>query len=197
LAEVIAEIEAAARDRAAKEAALQVADEILADQQAREQAEAEESHWKQIQRIARNERAARSARDMLSISRPPSGRERRTQPRTAVDSAATLILVKTGARLKGRILDLSVGGCRIRSEQRFSLGIYTRVETEFRFGGLPFLLAGVIQAVHDPFTLGIRFLDVSQRKREQVEQLVAELAENAEALNRHPAPGECPIENIG
>ncbi len=197
LAEVIAEIEAAARDKAAKEAAQQVPAETQVDRKVREQAEVEESHWKKIQRIARKDRAGRSAEDMFSISRLPPGRERRTQPRIAVDSAAAIVLVKTGARLKGRILDLSVGGCRIRGDQRFSLGIYTRIETEFRFGGQPFLLAGVIQAIHDPFTLGIRFLDVSERKREQVEQLVAELAEMAKARNQQFAPGKAQTGNLG
>jgi hypothetical protein len=59
------------------------------------------------------------------------------------------------------------------------VGIYTRVETEFRIGGLPFRLGGVIQAVHDRDrrNVGIRFLDVSARKREQVEHLIEEIEE--------------------
>jgi c-di-GMP-binding flagellar brake protein YcgR len=53
------------------------------------------------------------------------------------------------------------------------------VETEFRIGGLPFRLGGVIQVVHDRDrrNVGIRFLDVSARKREQVEQLIEEIEE--------------------
>jgi hypothetical protein len=59
------------------------------------------------------------------------------------------------------------------------VGIYTRVETEFRLGGLPFRLGGVIQSVHDRDrrNVGIRFLDVSARKLEQVEQLIEEIEE--------------------
>jgi hypothetical protein len=51
------------------------------------------------------------------------------------------------------------------------------VETEFRLEGLPFRLGGVIQAIHDRRHVGIRFLDMSSRKREQVEQLVEEIEE--------------------
>ena len=114
-----------------------------------------------------------------SETRPPSGNppppERRRHSRHAVDTSASIILVRIGSRLQGRILDLSLGGCRIRSNQRFPVGIYTRVEAEFRVEGLSFRLGGVIQALHDPNTVGIRFLDISSRKREQLNQLIDEI----------------------
>jgi c-di-GMP-binding flagellar brake protein YcgR len=60
------------------------------------------------------------------------------------------------------------------------VGIYTRVETEFRLQGLAFRLSGVVQALHDQQkqVVGIRFLDLSVRKREQVEQLIKEIEED-------------------
>lgn len=105
----------------------------------------------------------------------PPPRERRSKQRHSVDETATIVLINVGSRLRGRILDLSLGGCRIRCEARFPVGIYTRVETEFRLEGLPFRLAGVVQAIHDRHTVGIRFLDMSSRKREQVESMILEL----------------------
>jgi len=109
----------------------------------------------------------------------PSKRERRAQSRHGVDTSALIYLINVGSRLPGRIVDLSLSGCRIRTDERFPVGIYTRVETEFRLQGLPFRLGGVIQAVHDHdrHNVGIRFLDVSARKREQVEQLIEEIEE--------------------
>ena len=107
-------------------------------------------------------------------------RERRVQAREAVDTSAVIFLVNIASRLRGRILDLSPGGCRIRADERFPVGIYTRVETEFRLGGLPFRLGGVIQAIHDRRTVGIRFLDMSSRKREQVTQLIEEIRQMRE-----------------
>jgi len=110
-------------------------------------------------------------------------RERRAQSRYEVDTSAAIYLINVGSRLNGRIVDLSVGGCRIRTMEHFPVGIYTRVETEFRLEGLPFRLGGVIQAVHDRgrFNIGIRFLDMSERKREQLEQLIREIEEMHEA----------------
>jgi hypothetical protein len=109
----------------------------------------------------------------------PGKGERRAELRHEVDTSATIYLIKIGSRQSGRILDLSSSGCHIRTDERFPVGIYTRVETEFRLEGLPFRLAGVIQAIHDRdrHEIGIRFLDLSERKRVQLEQLIVEIEE--------------------
>lgn len=114
------------------------------------------------------------------------GRERRAQARESVDTAAVIYLVKGGSRFDGRILDLSLGGCCIRIGERFPLGIYTRVEVEFRLEGLPFRLAGVIQTLRDRYTVGIHFVDMSPRKQLQVSELMAEIHAMQEAK---PAAG--------
>jgi hypothetical protein len=105
------------------------------------------------------------AEDAQSASRSSAGRERRQQSRHEVSSSVTIILVNAGSKLQGHILDLSVTGCRIRTDERFPAGIYTRVETEFRLEGLPMRLSGVIQSIYDRNTVGIRFLDLSERER--------------------------------
>src|SRR5271168_4655388 len=101
--------------------------------------------------------------------------ERRSQPRYAVDEAATLHFIDVGAQISGRILDLSMSGCRIRTDERFPVGIYRRVETEFKLDGLPVRLGGVVQSIHDKFTVGIRFLDLSPRKQDQLAFLMDEI----------------------
>jgi c-di-GMP-binding flagellar brake protein YcgR len=107
----------------------------------------------------------------------PTGLDRREASREEVDTTAVIFLINVVSRLRGRILDLSLSGCRIRTDERFPVGIYTRVETEFRLEGLPFRLGGVVQVIHDKHTVGIRFLDMSRRKREQVEQLIEDIRE--------------------
>jgi c-di-GMP-binding flagellar brake protein YcgR len=104
----------------------------------------------------------------------PKGRR---ESRQGVDTSAEILLVNVGSRLRGRIVDLSLGGCRIRTDERFPVGIYTRVEAEFRLEGLLFRLGGVIQHIYDRRTVGIRFLDLSERKRQQVLDLIAEIGE--------------------
>lgn len=109
-----------------------------------------------------------------ALESPP--RDRRTKLRHKVDAAATILLVNVGARLRGRILNLSLGGCRILTEENFPVGIYTRVETEFTLEGMPFQFGGVIQEIHDHKSVGIRFLDMSWRKRQQVQELMDEIS---------------------
>ena len=103
--------------------------------------------------------------------------ERRAQTRHKVDDSAWIDFIRMGSRRRGPIVDLSLGGCRIRMEERFPVGIYTRVEAGFRVEGVPIRVGGVIQAIHDPSLVGIRFLDLSERKREQLERLIAEIEE--------------------
>jgi len=124
-----------------------------------------------------NENAANSSR---------SPAERRKELRATVDETASLVLVRDGTTVSGRIIDLSMSGCCIRTDMRFALGIFTRVETEFRIEGLPVRLAGVIQAIHNRYTVGIRFLDMSARKQEQLKQLMEEMSEMREREKAAP-----------
>lgn len=106
-----------------------------------------------------------------------SPRERRREARHAVDAQAGIFLLDVRSKIIGRILDVSLSGCRIRFTEKFPVGIYRRVEIEFVLDGLPFRLPGVVQSLHDKFHAGIRFLDISDRKREQLLQVIEEIAE--------------------
>jgi len=106
---------------------------------------------------------------------------RRFEPRHDVETSAVIHLIDLAADVQGRIVDLSPGGCHIRTDRRFPVGVFRRVEVEFRIEGLPFRFGGVTQAIYDPFNVGIRFLDLSDRKREQLLQLIEEI-ENTEGL---------------
>jgi hypothetical protein len=167
LVEVLLELEAEEEIRAVKASAEQVA----AQAQAEIRVPIQE---KENQRPAQPSQAPHTSKPAGQ-----SGRDRRAQSRQAVDTSAVILLINIASQVHGRILDLSVGGCRIHTDERFPVGVYTRVETEFHLEGLPFRLGGVIQAIHDQCRqlVGIRFLDMSVRKREQVEQLIEEIEE--------------------
>jgi c-di-GMP-binding flagellar brake protein YcgR len=106
---------------------------------------------------------------------PAAQTARRAEPRLGVDSRVVLHLIDLAANIHGRIVDISLGGCHIRTDTPFPVGIFRRVEIEFRLEGLPFRLGGVTQAVYDPLNVGVRFLDLSERKREQLLQLIEEI----------------------
>ena len=126
---------------------------------------------------------------------PPRGRERRTEPRQEVDTSASIFLLHLGYPVHGRILNLSRGGCGIRTGEPFPLGIYTRVEVEFHLEGQPFRLGGVIQFIYERNLVGIRFLDLGERKREQVDQLMIDLellyaTQHVSSIESDPEPAE-------
>ncbi|MDE3202048.1 MAG: PilZ domain-containing protein [Acidobacteriota bacterium] len=116
--------------------------------------------------------------DADSAALPATPRERRAHPRLNVDSGAVVRLIDLAADVRGRIIDLSLGGCLIQTIERFPVGIFRRVETEFRLHGLPFRLGGVTQTIYDPHRVGIRFLNMSDRKREQLSELIGEVMEH-------------------
>jgi hypothetical protein len=111
------------------------------------------------------------------IAPPAALREQRGKPRQVADDVATIILCRAGSALRGRIVKLSLSSCHIRTEKRIPAAIYTRVETEFHLRGFPFRLSGILQAMHDRYTVDIGFLELSERKREQILELMGELEE--------------------
>lgn len=145
---------------------------------------------KAIDSLVQNQVAeAAPAKTKAPQEQPVKAPDRRAQARHEVDTSATIFLVRGGLALRGRILDLSLGGCRIRTNEKFPVGIYTRVEIEFHLQGLPFRLGGVIQAIHNRETVGIRWLDLSERKRQQVQDLIDEIEPaRAKAHEKESAP---------
>ena len=175
--ELRAELERDAKRRAAEEAAAQVADQPAQDP-------------------VKEELVAEAAESLPDTAQPPT-RERRQYRRHNVDSHVKLYLIKSGIEMRGLILDVSQGGCRIATDERFPLGIYTRSEIEFTVDGLPFRLPGVVQAIHSRHCIGIRLIDLSPRKQGQLQELIDELDEKllkenavtAARLDALPVPG--------
>jgi c-di-GMP-binding flagellar brake protein YcgR len=110
-----------------------------------------------------------------------SYRNRRKNPRLAVDEPASLLLVHQGSAIACRIIDLSLGGCQVRAEQKFLAGTMVRVEVVFKVLGEAFRVAGVTQWTRQKQWIGIRFLDVSERKRAALMQLIDDI----EGARRH------------
>lgn len=180
LAEVLCEMEAVVAARAGKINAIVAEHSLSAMQslQADDPAEAAFSAASETVTRSTDAATAKAAADPQAMEgEQASKQDRRSAMRHEVDNFATISLVKAGTTLHGRIMDLSLTGCRIRTNERFPVGIYTRIETEFHLEGLPFRLGGVIQAIHDRNTVGIRFLDLSERKRRQVMDLILEIQE--------------------
>lgn len=108
---------------------------------------------------------------------------RRAVPRFGVDEDAHLRLVIHGSTHPCRVLDLSLTGCRVRTEERFLAGMLVRVEVNFKVKGLPFRFGGVTQWTDGQHLVGVRFVDVPQRRKddlvEALDEVEAEIAAKA------------------
>jgi c-di-GMP-binding flagellar brake protein YcgR len=111
-------------------------------------------------------------RDSDGLTPIPDAHERRAYSRQKVDSKAVIFLINAGGQLRGRLLDLSLNGCRVKSDERSPVSTHTRVNVELLLDGLLFRLNGVIEANEDQRILRIRFEETSGRQREQVGQLM-------------------------
>lgn len=199
LIEALSEVEVENTAKAAKRAAEELAAEEqaaaleAADAAAAEQAAATGQEEENIPPPfeLRNPVLVFAARPPGSHSKP-AWRARRALKPEEVDMTALIHLMNAGSWLQGRILDLSPSGCRIRTGDCFPVAIHTRVETEFRVDGLPFRLDGVIQGIRDGDrrNVNIRFLEMSMRKREQVDRLIEEIEELKGQETRATEPEE-------
>ncbi|HZB88405.1 MAG TPA: PilZ domain-containing protein [Terracidiphilus sp.] len=103
---------------------------------------------------------------------------RRAHPRHPVETSVLLHMIDVGARLSGRVLNLSLGGCLIRTDDSFPTGIFRKIEAEFSVDGIPFRLPGVTQNIRERRFVGIRFLNLSDRKQEQLLRLMREIEQS-------------------
>jgi c-di-GMP-binding flagellar brake protein YcgR len=100
--------------------------------------------------------------------------ERREHTRYAVDAWAE-VLVKDGTMLfRGRVLDVSVGGCYIETEAKLKLAPGTPVEMVFRLNDDVFRCDAMSRMVR---TRGAGFLFANQdaKMRRELERLIQEL----------------------
>lgn len=98
--------------------------------------------------------------------------ERRRAERMGVDLQAHLLLLTARELLSGRIVDLGTGGCRFRMDWPYEGGDMRRVEVSMMVYGKPLRLPAIVIRAYDEFTVGIRFVEVTPRKHEQLETAV-------------------------
>jgi hypothetical protein len=106
------------------------------------------------------------------------GREQRRHPRYQCEGLAEVFLPHGGLLVRGRILNLSISGCYIETEQ-LNLERGTQVEVYFATNQLQFRVQGNVAALRRKRGVGIAFLHVSPRRAEQINMLVEELSEKA------------------
>jgi hypothetical protein len=110
---------------------------------------------------------------------------RRTAPRFALEGDASILLVDHGSSISCKILDLSVGGCQLRTSDRFPAGVRVLVEVSFKVHGIVLRFRGTVQWKAGESLFGIRFAEMTSRRRDELAEVLREVeAENAAKTER-------------
>lgn len=115
------------------------------------------------------------------IKTPWEGRERRRSPRLECSGNANVRMLnldtEDSIQFQGKILNLSLVGCCIETEEPTALRVNDQLEVYFQLNGFPLLLMGIAKSIHSPQKIGIEFLEVSPRKQDQLKYILNDLKE--------------------
>jgi hypothetical protein len=116
--------------------------------------------------------------------------ERRAHPRHQIDASVVVFLVNAGRRFIGQLLDVNQDGCRIRTVESCRADVLALVVAQFVHDGQPFQLSGVISEISNELDLGIRFLEMGDREKEHLAQLIEAMREFGWARRATSGSGE-------
>ena len=107
-----------------------------------------------------------------------AARERRIYPRTHCWGTTWLHILPEGPRIIGYLLNFGLGGCHLDTDSAIQAEVGDRVEVYLELDGAKLLLAGMIVHMEEGnLRVGIEFTDVSERKAEQIQRMMAAILE--------------------
>lgn len=118
----------------------------------------------------------------MQNSNTREGKERspkrgRVHPRLRCRGIARFRSLPHGRFIDGALVDLSLRGCCIESDGSPHMAPESAVEVILKVKGTALRLGGIVRHRTRQTRTGIQFLDVSPRKKEQIEELMEELLE--------------------
>jgi hypothetical protein len=122
-----------------------------------------------------------------SSAAPPSARPETALPHRSLepliateDQWPTLIrFLRDRTHTQGIITGLNLQACAVKTAQPFTEAIGSPVEMSFQIRGLPFQLRGSVAETIGKHSAQIRFLELSRRKCEELQQVLDELNDAA------------------
>ncbi len=105
------------------------------------------------------------------------GSENRRYPRLSCGGTADLRVIPDGAKEAGCLINLSKRGCCFLADEPLRGHAGSTIEVHLKVKGIDLRVSGIIRHVHKGVRAGIEFVTLSDRKCEQVDELVAELTE--------------------
>jgi c-di-GMP-binding flagellar brake protein YcgR len=113
-----------------------------------------------------------------------NGSDHRRYPRVDCRGFADLRVLPNGANETGSLVNLSKRGCCFMADAALRGSEGATIEIHLKVRGIDLRVAAIIRHVHRRRRAGIEFVELSERKREQIEELMGELAELTKAASR-------------
>ncbi|MFZ1087017.1 MAG: PilZ domain-containing protein, partial [Terracidiphilus sp.] len=110
-----------------------------------------------------------------AVELPEKREERRASPRLAVEEPAAIVILEEGVGFRCSVLDLSLSGCRLHTSLRFPGSAWDRVEISFKLRGISLRFSGEIQWIDGRQKVGIRFINLTPRRRTELAEVLAEI----------------------
>jgi len=107
-----------------------------------------------------------------------SANQRRRSSRWACSGKAEIVLSMELPTLSARIANLSAEGCLLIAKQPIGLDKEVQVELVFTINQLPFRVRAQVKAIRLETIYGFQFLQLSNRSRLRLEELVIELQQD-------------------
>jgi hypothetical protein len=127
-----------------------------------------------------------AAKEMQADAPEAQECKQRIHHRYDIVVGSKLAIINSDCVLDSKILDLSLGGCRLYTNAPNNIQLGTLVEVQFVECGLPLRLAAKVQVKHGEHILGLMYLNISCRLKEWLDRLICEIAERSEDLVPDP-----------
>jgi hypothetical protein len=109
--------------------------------------------------------------------------DHRRYPRLDCGGIADLRALPNGGKETGTLVNLSKRGCCFLADEALRGCEGAPIEVHLKVRGIDIRVRGIIRHVHKWRRAGIEFVEISDRKREQIEELMGELAELCKAAD--------------
>jgi hypothetical protein len=106
-----------------------------------------------------------------------NGADHRRFPRLACGGIADVRVLPNGEKETGTLINLSKVGCCFLSDLPLRAFPGSQLEVHLKVKGTDLRVAAVIRHIRDRRRAGIEFVEISERKRDQIEDLITELVE--------------------
>ncbi|WP_420237389.1 PilZ domain-containing protein [Telmatobacter bradus] len=105
----------------------------------------------------------------------PGGIERRKDFRHEIQQDAQISFVSTSVTMNCWLIEISMGGARIYTEQAINYAVGTACELRFVKYGQSYLLPAHIQVKNNDQLAGLQFEELSQRIQQRLIEFIKEL----------------------